>query len=98
MRAIEFATLYAAAWHRTYNGGWLFVPDAKGSCVYWFNATHYTPTTVMLHPLTKGKSGELVCDDRYLTPLNCQYRRQPDGHMMLCDANGKRSIFDDVDE
>ena len=31
-------------------------------------------------------------------PNGQYYAPQPDGHMMLCNADGTRSIFDDVDE
>jgi hypothetical protein len=35
---------------------------------------------------------------RVFLPGGQYYERQDDGHMMLCNADGTRSIFDDVDE
>ena len=34
----------------------------------------------------------------YVGSTGQYYAKQPDGHNMLCNADGTRSIFDDVDE
>ncbi len=64
MKAAQFETLLDAAIYRRNHGGWLFVTEFAEA--YWFDASAYTPTAIMLHRLVRGLSGELVCDDRYL--------------------------------
>ena len=63
MKCAEFECLIDAAIYRRNHGGWLFVTDNVQA--YWFDAYYYTPSTVMLHPMTRGRTGNLVCDDRY---------------------------------
>jgi len=63
MKCAEFETLHDAAIYRRNHGGWLFVTDR--SSAYWFDASIYTPTAIMLHRLCKGLSGDLICDDRF---------------------------------
>lgn len=64
MRAAEFESLRDAAIYRKNHGGWLFVTDRVEA--FWFDAAVYTPTAIMLHPLTRGKTGTLHCDNRYI--------------------------------
>ena len=64
MKAAEFESIIDAAIYRLNHGGWLFVDDLGRA--YWFDAHHYTATTVMLHPMTRGKSGTVSCDNRYI--------------------------------
>ena len=64
MKFAGFETLLDAAIYRRNHGGWLFV-NAHGKAI-WFDAATYTPTDIMLHRTTRGQSGEIVCDNRYL--------------------------------
>ncbi|MHB8086301.1 MAG: hypothetical protein ACYDHZ_10785 [Dehalococcoidia bacterium] len=64
MKLAQFTTTFEAAIYRRNHGGWLFVPN-DGTEPTWFDAAFYSPTPIMLHGITKGKTGELVCDDRF---------------------------------
>tara|TARA_R110000737_G_scaffold239142_2_gene251179 strand:- start:5312 stop:5563 length:252 start_codon:yes stop_codon:yes gene_type:complete len=57
---MQFSTSEAALRHRNRKGtgGWVFVDD-KYSNSWWFSATHYTASTVMTHPVIRGRSGKL---------------------------------------
>jgi hypothetical protein len=54
-----FATAQAALAHKAAAGGWVFVPDDCSNST-WFDAAYFTPTPIMLHPMTRGKNGRLL--------------------------------------
>jgi len=64
MKAAEFESLRDAAIYRKNHGGWLFVTDRCEA--FWFDASVYTPSVIMLHGLVRGKNGTLHCDNRYI--------------------------------
>lgn len=69
MKSAEFESVLDAAIYRKNHGGWLFIPESTATIAgraFWFNASEFTPSTIMLHALTRGKSGSLVCDNRFL--------------------------------
>lgn len=43
-------------------------------------------------------TGAIIYTDIGKYPPCVHYRVQADGHKMLCRADGRRSVFDDVDE
>jgi len=63
MKSAQFESLLDAAIYRRNHGGWLFVTDRSEA--FWFDASHYTPSAIMVNRMVNGLSGELVCDDRY---------------------------------
>ena len=64
MKNAQFENLIDAAIYRKNHGGWLFVNECCEA--WWFDAYHYTPSTIMLHRSVRGMSGELVCDNRFV--------------------------------
>ena len=63
MKIAVFQNLLDAAIYRRNHGGWMFVSHGD---TYWFDASEYTPSAIMAHRLTRGLSGELICDNRYI--------------------------------
>ena len=63
LRSAEFTDMQQAAQYRKTHGGWLFVIGATNA--WWFDAKCYTASSVMTSAQCKGKSGDLVCDNRY---------------------------------
>lgn len=57
MKYAAFESLLDAQAYRANHGGWIFVNDRCES--FWF-APEYTPTSIMLHRLTRGMSGRLL--------------------------------------
>ncbi len=51
----------------------------------------------VLNALSRAAEGIAAASDEYL-PCGQYYAIQPDGHKMLCNADGTRSVFDDVAE
>jgi len=54
--AIIFESLPKALIFRHVNGGWIFESDRQ---IIWFDCS-FTPTTIILHSLTKGENGRLI--------------------------------------
>jgi len=55
----RFADFPSAFSHKSAFGGWLFVSDFAAGAV-WFDASAFTATGVMLHPIVRGQSGKLI--------------------------------------
>ena len=45
------------AWRKS-NGGYIFISEDKETII-WFNIK-YTPSDILIHPITKGLSGKLI--------------------------------------
>ena len=63
IKSAEFCNLSDAAQFRKQHGGWLAVLGATN--VWWFDAASYTPSSIMQSRQCKGRSFELICDNRF---------------------------------